>query len=336
MEQNYIESKDEWEHRVASFAEANFLQSWNWGEFQKSLGKQVVRICITDDTVVGLAQLIIEPAKRGTYAALAGGPLLDWHNEGFVTAFFKNITAEAKKYNCTFLRFRPQETVTNITSQLIQTIGAKLAPMHLTADLTLQLDITKTDEELLMQMRKNTRYEVKKSEKIGIRTEVTEDIARIDEFYSHQLEVAKRHGFVPFSYAFLKEQFSAFLVDQKVTLINSYLGDQLLASAFIIFYNNEAVYHYGISTEANAKQPGAYATQWAAIQEAKRRGCTKYNFWGIAPEDKTDHRFAGVSLFKRGFGGDEVEYLPAHDIPLSPVYWVTWAFELLRKKLRHL
>jgi lipid II:glycine glycyltransferase (peptidoglycan interpeptide bridge formation enzyme) len=206
----------------------------------------------------------------------------------------------------------------------------------LTADLTLQLDITKTEDELLVQMRKGTRYEIKKAQKLGITTEVTTDIAHIEEFYQHQLEVAQRHNFVPFSFQFLHEQFAAFLPDQQVALINSYFDSQLLASAFIIFYNNEAVYHYGISTEANAKLPGAYATQWAAICEAKKRGCTTYNFWGIAPEGKTDHRFAGVSLFKRGFGGSEVEYLPAHDIPLSPVYWGPWLFETIRKKLRHL
>jgi peptidoglycan pentaglycine glycine transferase (the first glycine) len=336
MEHTYCTSKTEWESLLQHFPQANFLQSWNWGEFQQSLGKQVVRISAQVGNSRGVAQLVVEPAKRGTYAAVAGGPLIDWQNEAFVSEFFSILGEEARKQNCVFLRFRPQEVQTNISLQLIKKISARLAPMHLTADLTLQLDITKTEDELLVQMRKGTRYEIKKAQKLGITTEVTTDIAHIEEFYQHQLEVAQRHNFVPFSFQFLHEQFAAFLPDQQVALINSYFDSQLLASAFIIFYNNEAVYHYGISTEANAKLPGAYATQWAAICEAKKRGCTTYNFWGIAPEGKTDHRFAGVSLFKRGFGGSEVEYLPAHDIPLSPVYWGPWLFETIRKKLRHL
>jgi lipid II:glycine glycyltransferase (peptidoglycan interpeptide bridge formation enzyme) len=121
-----------------------------------------------------------------------------------------------------------------------------------------------------------------------------------------------------------------------VAFINSYQDDKLLASAFVIFYNHEAVYHYGVSTPDNDDWPGSYATQWAAIQEGKKRDCHVYNFWGIAPEDQPDHRFAGVSLFKRGFGGQEVPYLPAHDLGVTPFYWLTRGFELIRKKVRGL
>jgi lipid II:glycine glycyltransferase (peptidoglycan interpeptide bridge formation enzyme) len=135
---------------------------------------------------------------------------------------------------------------------------------------------------------------------------------------------------------FLYEQFSVFAADDQAALIHSYLNDQLLATAYVLFYNREAVYHYGISTPANERLPGSYAAQWTAILEAKRRDCTAYNFWGVAPKDETNHRFAGVSTFKRGFGGEEVAYLPAHDLPTSPIYQLTHLFETLRKKARHL
>ena len=141
---------------------------------------------------------------------------------------------------------------------------------------------------------------------------------------------------MPFSLEFLEQQFLAFTKNNQVALIHSYLGEQPLATAFIIFYRSEAVYHYGISTEANAKLPGSYACQWAAIKDAKRRGQEIYNFWGVAPADQSKHRFAGVGLFKRGFGGSEVAYLPAQDYPISILYWLSRAFELVRKKMRGL
>ncbi len=156
------------------------------------------------------------------------------------------------------------------------------------------------------------------------------------QFYQLQAEVAKRHAFVPFSEQFLTEQFAVFAQAGAAALVHAHKDGQLLASAFIIFYNHEAVYHYGVSTELNSTFPGSYAAQWAAIKEAKARGCTRYNFWGIAPADQPQHRFAGVSLFKRGFGGYEVPYLPAHDIVLTPKYWLTYGFEWLRKKTRKL
>jgi lipid II:glycine glycyltransferase (peptidoglycan interpeptide bridge formation enzyme) len=115
------------------------------------------------------------------------------------------------------------------------------------------------------------------------------------------------------------------------------MNDQLLAQAFVIFYGQEAVYHYGASTDAGREYPGAYLLQWEAICEAKRRGCVRYNFWGVVPVEKKSHRFWGVSVFKRGFGGHEVQYLPAHDLIVQPLQYTLNAFvETLRRKIRHL
>ncbi|PJC42868.1 MAG: hypothetical protein CO040_02210, partial [Candidatus Pacebacteria bacterium CG_4_9_14_0_2_um_filter_36_8] len=238
--------------------------------------------------------------------------------------------------DCSFVRFRPQAIETPQLKSRLSHLNIRPAPMHLTADLTLQLDLTKDLDTLLKEMRKNTRYEIKQSEKKGIVVKQTKDTQAITEFYEQQVELAKKHHFVPFGYDFLIKQFQVFADKNQAILFSSYLNEKLLASAFIIFNHQEAVYHYGISTPENDHLPGSYACQWAAIQEAKLRDCKRYNFWGIAPKDETNHRFAGVSLFKRGFGGEEIAYLPAQDLPVSWTYWFTYVFEVLRKKFRKL
>ena len=74
----------------------------------------------------------------------------------------------------------------------------------------------------------------------------------------------------------------------------------------------------------------------AAMDEAKRRGCVRYNLWGIVGREETSHRFYGVSEFKRSFGCEELKYTPAHDLVLSPLkYQVTKMIEVARKKHRH-
>ena len=335
---NDTPSKAEWEQGILAFTEANFLQSYNWGVFHERLGKKVIRCVCTDGSkVIGMASGVVEDARRGRYLAVAGGPLIDWHNKNSVEAVFRELRKKALEENCVFIRFRPQVTATRVSAKVLRKLSALEAPMHLTADLTLQLDLTLSDETLLSDMRKNTRSAIRKAERVGITTQLVEDVESIRQFYDEEKKVAERQGFVPFSYDFLRNQFEVFLADKQVCLVRSFSKEgALLASAFVIFYNNEAVYHYGISTDANQKLPGSYACQWRAIAEAKRRKCTRYNFWGVAPKEATKHRFAGVSLFKRGFGGFEVPYLEAHDIPLSWRYWVTFLFEFFRKKYRHL
>ncbi|MFH1967147.1 MAG: peptidoglycan bridge formation glycyltransferase FemA/FemB family protein [Patescibacteria group bacterium] len=334
-----IEQEADWEELVGQFEEANFLQSWAWGEFHQSLGKLVFRVAVFDEqgSAKGLAQAVLEPAKRGAYLAVAGGPLVKWPDQEVLKLIFEQLKELGRTHGCLFIRFRPQIITSPDKLQTLGTMGAMLSPMHLTADLTLQLDLNLSDEELLAQMRKNHRSAIRKADQLGIVTSVTTDVDQIQEFYDHQLELAKRHGFVPFGFEFLRNQFQVFASRQAVALIHARTAqEELLASAFVIFYNQEAVYHYGVSTDANRSLPGSYACQWRAMMEARLRGCIRYNFWGVVPLDQPHHRFAGVSLFKRGFGGQEVEYIKAHDIPLSPRYWVTWWFEKLRKRIRRL
>ena len=333
-----ITDKNQWEHFVLSHAEANFLQSWNWGVFHERLGKKVLRIGLFEsENMVGGALCVREKAKRGTYLTIAGGPLIDWQNPEMVHALFDIVKEKAQHEHCIFVRIRPQEKDSPQLRKKIEALGFRESPMHLTADLTLQLDLTKTEEQLLAEMRKNTRYDIRRAQqREGITVKTSSDPSEIKMFYDQQLALSEKHGFVPFSYEFLYEQFRTFAEDHEAMLFHAYKDDVLLASAFILFYNKEAVYHYGISTPANDRMPGSYACQWAAIQWAKANGGLKYNFWGIAPENLPEHRFAGVSLFKRGFGGEEVQYLPAHDLPISWKYGLINLFELARKKTRRL
>ncbi len=332
-----IEEKNDWETFLQQRPETNFLQSWNWGVFHHKLGKLTFPIGLFEgDTQIAAAMVIKEEAKRGKYLTVAGGPILDWSRTDYLEVLCTVLKDLAKKEGCQFVRIRPQEIDSPELRKTVQTLGFTESPMHVTADLTLQLDLTKSEDQLLAEMRKNTRYEVRQAEKLGITVKQSEDAAEIETFYEYQLELAKKHHFVPFSYSFLYEQFVTFAEDHQVQLFHAFHEDKLLASAFILFYHGEAVYHYGISTPANDKLPGSYACQWAAIKWAKEQSGLRYNFWGIAPQDQPNHRFSGVSLFKRGFGGQEVQYLPAHDLPVGMGYQVVKGFELLRKKLRKL
>ena len=80
----------------------------------------------------------------------------------------------------------------------------------------------------------------------------------------------------------------------------------------------------------------SYFLQWQIIKEAKNRGIKYYNFWGIAPNDNPNHRFAGVTMFKTGFGGERIDWLHAHDLPISNKYWLTYLFESGRRIFRRL
>ena len=323
---------------MSSHQVANFLHSWYWGVFHQNIGHEVERLGFYEgNTLVGVVQAVVEPAKRGRHLVIAGGPIIDWNNNQIVQAWLLAIQQTAKKHHCVFVRVRPQLLDTPEHRQLFKKLGFRLAPMHVTADLTSQLDLSKPDDELRRMMRKGTRYELNRAQKLGITVDASTDESLLKEFCDLQIETARRQNFVPFSRRFITEQFKAFAGPGKVVLYKATYKGRLLAMAFVIFYGSEAAYHYGASTELAREFPGAYAIQWRAIAEARKRGCHRYNFWGVAEHGQTKHRFYGVSVFKRGFGGEDVAYLPARDLVINPAkYSATYLFETARRKLRRL
>ena len=327
-----------WDKFVTSHEDANFLQSWAWGDFHEARGKKVVRrIALdNDDKIIAAYVGQVETAKRGTYMAIAGGPIMDWSKKSLREAIFADIKAQAEASKCVFVRIRPQILETEKNRKLFKDLGLKPAPIYLSVELAGVLDLNKSEEEILANAAQGLRRKIRKAEKNEITVSTSTDPKDIHEFYQIELETAKRHGFVEFSESFLTKQFEAFAKYDAVKLYTAKLGDEILAQNFMIFYGNEASYHYGVSTALGTKYSGAPLLHMQAMRDARERGIKRYNFWGITGLNETKHRFYGVSQFKRSFGVDELQYLHAHDLIIKPAkYRLDYAVEKLRAKIRH-
>jgi lipid II:glycine glycyltransferase (peptidoglycan interpeptide bridge formation enzyme) len=56
-----------------------------------------------------------------------------------------------------------------------------------------------------------------------------------------------------------------------------------------------------------------YALHWAAIQDARSRGCAEYDFYGYDPFGHPDHLYAGISRFKRQWGATRRDSIGARE-----------------------
>ena len=336
MEIKDVTSKEEWEGFVGNHPEANFLQSWQWGEFHKARGKKVLRRGVyKDGKLIGVYTGQVENARRGKRIEIAGGPIIDWEDKNVVESTTNDIKEQAKALNVVFARVRPQLPQSQEAEELFVANGYKKAPMYLSVELAGVLDLNKDEEEILKGMRQRLRRALRKAAKNDITVETSTNPQDIDTFYDIQMQTAKRHEFVAFGREFLKKQFKAFADEGQAVIYTAKHNGEILAQNFMIFYGNEASYHYGVSTELGTKLSGAPLLHMQAMRDARDRGIKRYNFWGIVGEDETDHRFYGVSVFKRGFGVDELQYLPAHDLIVDPKrYAGTWLIETARRKIR--
>ena len=328
-----VTNKEVWKNFLLNCGEKTFLQSWNWGEFQKRMGNKIWRFAIYNNSgePSSVALVVKVAAKRGTF-------LLVPHGFEISETLLNKLKDVAKEENCSFIRISPVLERKPENIEIFKKLGFRQAPLHTHPEASWKLDIRPSEEELLMRLRKTTRYLVRqalKNKEIEIfQSQNTEDIKIFDKLYQ---EVVKLQHFVPFSPDYLKNEFLAFRPDNQISLFFGKYRGEIVASAFVLFWSGVGFYHHAALDPKYHKLPIAYLLQWEAIKEAKRRGCRLYDFWGyVDPKKHPQHPWAGPTLFKMGFGGRVYKYVKTQDFPLSKKYWFTYLFERLRKVKRNL
>ena len=325
--------KTDWQKLLKQHPEANFHQSEAWARTNELIGHEIVMLR-TGKT--GLVSMAIKNAKRGRYIEIPAGPLLDWTDEQEIKSALEEITRVAKFFHCSFARLRPQLKNTPENREILQKSGLKLAKMHLAAEHTVILDLKKSEEELLANMRRQTRYEVRRAKKLGITVEKSNSEEIFREFHKIQSETAKRQNFVPPDLKTLLAEREAFGKNAQIYVAKTAEGSPI-AYGLVLSDGFEGDYYEAASTELNRKLPGAYALLWRATKDLKKQGFERFNLYGIAPPNSPNHRYAGVTTFKTGFGGEIVEFVPAHDLIINKFkYLPNLAIETIRKKRRHL
>ena len=359
MEIKEVYDKNIWEGFLTEREEKTFLQSWNWGEFQKKMGNKIWRIGIyDDDELIAVCLIVLVKAKRGTYLLIQHGPILSQklkikpssraQVEGtqncnskvfeilnLLTIKLKEI---ARNENADFVRIAPIFEDNEDNLKIFKELGFKQAPMHANAyEATWRLDIQLTDEELLKNVRKTTRYLIKKArENQDITIEKSDNQNDIKIYQNLNKEVSKRQKFAPFSENYIKTEFEIFSKDKEALLFFGRYKGNIVAGAVVIFWSGIGFYHQAASIQKYAKLSIPYLLQWEAIKEAKKRGCLFYDFWGFTDPIKfPKHPWAGPTLFKMGFGGRSFKYVKTQDLPISKNYWFINLFERLRKIKRH-
>lgn len=327
---------EQWERMIHARKYSPFVQSYKYGEFYKTLGEKYWLLGIFDanETLVGGSLVLSTHARRGNFFYLPYGPNIDVQNDEMVDMFVSHITDLARKERMDFIRVSPLvPTAEELLPQIIERVGLVPAPMHVLAENTWLLELAPSKEQLLSNMKKNHRNLIRRCERDGVRIDMRTDKEALDILHDMLDETEKRHNFTRFSRAYINAEFEQFVKDDQAAIFVSYLPDGIPdAAAIIFFYGTTAVYRHSASLNQNKKLPTSYLIQWHVIQEAKKRGMTWYNFWGVEPEGASKkHPFAGIGHFKRGFGGFQEDLLHCHDLPLTKKYWFNWAVESIRK-----
>ncbi len=182
---------------------------------------------------------------------------------------------------------------------------------------TVIVDLTPSEEDILMRMKSKTRYNIRLAGRKGVSMRVGTP-NDWDMLYKTYAETSVRDGFAIRDENYYKTVWSTFNQPETLNLptcepLIAEVDGEPVAAIVVFYFGKRAYYVYGMSTTKHRNKMPTYLLQWEAMKRSKARGCTVYDLWG-APEvfDESDSMW-GVFRFKQGLGGEVLRTLGAWD-----------------------
>jgi len=345
-----IKDKNLWNQFVTQNG-SQFLQSWEWGEFQRSLGRKtwIIGVEIDENEMVGTRRhtnwntkehelicgaLVVKhnlPLGR-SYLYLPRGPVIEKlkiknQKLKILGLFLEKIKEIAKAEKSIFIRMEP-------TIQGISIFNLKSEILNQTRSVQpkdeWRLDLMPSKENLLKAMHPKTRYNIGLAKRYGVKVrEGGEGDFEIFWQLIAKTYKKKRLKTHPKNYYF------QMLKLEPVKLYLAEYQGKILVANIMVFWGKEVIYLHGGSSDEDKKVMAPYAIFWETICEAKRLGYRYYNFGAVAPEESGEnHPWFGITRFKKGFGGEEVNYAGTWDLPISMVWYKIYKFTKFITNLR--
>ena len=291
-----------------------FLQSWQWGTFQERAGFKTMRLRCEDGSPSLWLERAMPFGKKYWYCPR--GPL----------GIFK---ADDKMFDgAAFLRIEPPHPP----------MHAK--PAHpVQPGQTIILDLSKSQDDLLKDMHAKTRYNINLAARKGVRVYQAsgKDPNAFEIFWSLVQETTGRNDFSAHGKEYYRTMLDVLQGDAAIDgkerpvakLVFAEFDGKVLAANLMIWFGDTMTYLHGASSSTNRDVMAPYALHWELIKQAKEYGYADYDLWGIAPEGVEKHQLAGVTRFKKNWGGTYVQYPGTFDIPLDKLVYL--AYSLVRR-----
>lgn len=306
---------------------SHVMQSWQWGEFRKSIGTQVLRFGLYEkDKLVEVFQLTFHKIPKIPFFVgyLPKGPFPD-------QKLAEALTKVGKERSCAFIKVEPNILKSNTKDQ-ISKINKRFtpSPKPLFTQYNYVLDLTKPDEEILKNMHPKFRYNIKVAQKHKVTVEIRDDDEALKIYLDLYFATTNRQNYQGHNRNYHKAVWKTLKkAGMARILIASYqppdTKEQIpLASWMLLNFKDTLYYPYGGSSHQYKNVMASNLIAWEAIKYGKKIGCSKFDLWGaVGPDTPQNHPWQGFHRFKTQLGSPLIEYIDTYDLIFNwPIYQV--------------
>jgi hypothetical protein len=283
---------DGWDERVAALG-GHFLQSAAWARVQGRLHNEVSFADGSGWSWMGIVRRV-GPFR---YLYLPFGPTLA--DAERLPEAMRAARARADQLGCAFIRLEPDAAT---ASRLALLRARRVRSRQHQHTLILRIDVD--DATLRHGLNSGHRSRINTAEKRGLSIEQVADPADIVEFIALLRQTETRAGFYSHDDGYYHAIAEELMPTGEASLYYAAVDGRRIAGALLFDFAGTRYYAFAASdTQRRALMP-APPLVWRSILDGREKGMRWFDFWGVAPPGQPDHRWAGISEFKRGFGGE--------------------------------
>lgn len=312
------------------------LQSWEWGEFRKQTGLKVERLGFFENAVLKKAlQVTFHPIPviGGTAGYFPKGFMPDEEQLAAVRQI-------AKKHEALFVKMEPNVAQKVGVPSGHQRIGEFLEANGATpgkplfTKYTFQLSLNKDEDDLFAGLSSKTRYNVNLAAKKGVTIIENTSVDGMELYLQILEETTKRQGFYAHGPEYFRTMWKSLGESGMMRIFTAMYEGQALVSWIMFIFNGVLYYPYGASRSIHRDVMASNLMMWEMIRLGKQEGCRLFDMWGsLGPEPNPKDPWFGFHRFKKGYGGDLMEFLGTYDLVTNyPMYQVFQLGENLRWK----
>jgi len=315
--------RQKWNEFSASHDGSQILQSYEWGEFKAKCGWEHFILAVEEGGEIKAGMSVLSrklPLIKKPVFYAPRGPIGTFSNPNLLNALIDGICVEASLKGAIALKIDPEIDENSPEAiDMLKARGFIRRKKQVQPRTTYLMDLTKSNDELLMSFEEKTRYNIRLSEKKGVKVREDSTSAGIDTFYKMYKETSKRDVFLihPRSYY---QKLKECLVDRGIAnvFIAEYRG-MPVASLFAFRFGERIWYMYGASMNEYRNVMPNHALHWHLIKWAKEKGCKVYDLWGIPSNPNERHPLYGVYRFKKGFNAALRSWIGVYDLPFDRI-----------------
>jgi hypothetical protein len=278
----------------------HFLQGSHWFAFQAALGRPTYFARGDGWSCAAYLETGASGARR-LYCPY--GPQVS-AGDGFGAAF-SALSRLAAKLDVAQLRMEPLGAV---SEQVLRSHGLARMPRDFQPSLTWVKDLTRPADQLLAEMSATNRNLHRTAANKGLSIETSQAPDDVDIFLGMIREVAVRTGMQPHADSYFQAMARTLMPRRAMTLYLALRDGEPVASALSFDSPTTRYYVHAGSYQSARKVHAGSPLLTRMILDAHAAGQQWFDFWGAAPADQPDHRWAGFTRFKQSFGGDYLRY----------------------------